>query len=851
MRRYFAAAITLSLLLAIAAHAQSAVPSPEEFLGYRVGQRFTPQTSINAYFEELARRTPDVRVTHYGSTYEGRPLVYVTITSEKNQQAIEQIRRNVADLNTPQTTTLSRAKEIAASTPAIVWLAYGIHGNESSSSEAAMLVAYDLLTAADSSDLLDRTVVVIDPLQNPDGRERYIHNFEQRRGRLVDANPVAIEHYEPFPSGRYNHYLIDMNRDWAWASQMETRARIEAYKQWLPQVFVDLHEMGPEGSYFFPPDARPVNANIPLETEKWFEVFGRANGEVFSARGWPFFVAEDFDLFYPGYGDSWPSFHGAIGMTYEMAGGGGGGRAGIAYLRKDGAVLTLADRAEHHRVASMTTVRTAAAHRNDLLMHAYGALAAEIDRHKATYIVPADEPNLLPIAQLMQTHGAAMGQLRANARLRATSVLTGKSEMRDFAAGSLVIPTNQPLGGLVQSLLEKSPKLEENFITEQRARVAADEPTEFYDITAWALPLAMNARVYAVDGKVDAAPFDAVVSTPPIPPARFAYLVDPMQPDFYLFIGRLLRSGVKFSVSEAELGASPRLARGALIIERARNGATLDTLLGNAAAGTSIRLRGVDTAWSEGPALGSTKIAYVQDPKIAVVGGNGVEANSFGMLWHTLDIETEMPHTVIPVRKLASADLNQFRVVVIPELDTDLADELGKDGVAALKSWVQGGGTIVAVGSGAAALRAKDVAISSVKEWNTPKKDEEPKESDRKNDYSVPGAAFATTMSDRSYLTFGVSTPPAVMIGGTSALAPLPRKVDNVVSIAEVDPLVAGFAFTESISRLKRAPYLTREDVGRGSVITFADQPFFRLFWRGTLPLLMNAVVYSPTFNDR
>ncbi|HJT17958.1 MAG TPA: M14 metallopeptidase family protein, partial [Thermoanaerobaculia bacterium] len=302
------------------------VPTPEQFLGYKLGDRFTQYSRIVDYFNTLAAKSPLITIQQFGETYEHRPLILAEITAAKN--------RNVNPL------------DLSRSGPAVVWLAFGVHGNETSSSEAAMEVASTLLNDPASAKILDNTIVLIDPLQNPDGRERYVTWFKRTRGEQPDANPDAAEHQEPWPGGRYNHYLIDMNRDWAWTSQRETRARVNEYRKWYPQVFVDFHEMGSNSTYFFPPDAKPINANLPKDVEKWLDVFGRANAAAFTERGWPFFVNEVFDLFYPGYGDSWPALHGAVGMTYEVA---GGGRGGSEFLRDDGTTLTLAHRiAEHY-----------------------------------------------------------------------------------------------------------------------------------------------------------------------------------------------------------------------------------------------------------------------------------------------------------------------------------------------------------------------------------------------------------------------------------------------------------------------------------------------------------------------
>src|SRR6266511_752391 len=391
-------ALALSLLLVAFTASAQPTPTPEAFLGYKPGDRYTTYDRILDYFAELTKRSDLITVQKFGETYEGRPLVLAAITSPKNRANLEAIRKDVVSLSAnADTIDTARANEIAARIPAVVWLAFGVHGNESSSSEAAMQVANTLLSDPQYQTLLDNVVVLIDPLQNPDGRERYVQWYNRTRGADADSNPEAIEHAELWPRGRYNHYLIDMNRDWTWLSQRETQARVAMYQQWFPQVVVDFHEMGFRQTYFFPPVAKPVNVNFLPEVEKWFEKFGRANADAFTQKGWPFFVSEDFDFFYPGYGDAWPALHGAVGMTYEVA-----GQVGVAIQRDDKTTLTLADRIARHYTTALATVRTAAANREGLLKYTYAANRARFDSGKNAYLLMRTSPNVDEIAHILR-----------------------------------------------------------------------------------------------------------------------------------------------------------------------------------------------------------------------------------------------------------------------------------------------------------------------------------------------------------------------------------------------------------------------------------------------------------------
>lgn len=839
------------LFFAVASQAQTAIPTPDEFLGYPLGDRFTPYARILDYFHLLATRSNLITIQQFGETYEHRPLVLAVITSPKNRAALDAIHANVAALTDPNVTTQARANEIAHTTPAIAWLAYGIHGNESSSAEASMQVASTLLSDPQSAALLENLVILIDPLENPDGRERYVQWFIRTRGEEPDPNPDSFDHAEPWPGGRFNHYLIDMNRDWAWTSQRETLARVTQYRNWNPQVFVDFHEMGYQSSYFFPPDARPVNANLPKDVDTWLEKFGRANADAFTKKGWPFFVGEEFDLFYPGYGDSWPALHGAIGMTYEV---GGSGRGGSAILRDDGNVYTLADRIARHYTTSMATLRTASENREGLLLYTYEMMRKQVAAGQNTYLLLPGAPNFRPLVEMLGRQKIAMSQLATPLTMKATRTDSDNAESRVFPSGTVVISTRQPLGGLAETLLEKSPVFTKGYVEEQQKRAHADEPDEFYDLTSWSLPLAMNVETYVTAAPVtgEMHPY-AAAPLPAFRPAPYGYIIDGSDPNVYRAAGRMLRDNVRFNVSDDVVTVNDRnFARGSLVILKGNNKPEVDAALERITRDANVAVVPVDSGWTGATNFGSSKIHFVKDPRIALVGGPKVNATSYGMLWHTLDIDTPLPHSNLSVESLRNIDLSKYGVIVLP--DGDYADRFGKN-AEKLKSWLNGGGTLIVIKGASGFLREKDVDISKLKPWEAPKKKEKDDDKDKTaptpelyNDYRVPGATFRTTMNDHSYLTFGVPHSPYVLIEGSHAFLPVSHTVDNIVTIEKEKPLVAGVAWNESIDRLKGSIYLVSEPYGKGQVITFADEPHFRLFWRGTLPLFMNAVLYSPSF---
>ncbi|HEV2722134.1 MAG TPA: hypothetical protein VG323_19085, partial [Thermoanaerobaculia bacterium] len=487
----------------------------------------------------------------------------------------------------------------------------------------------------------------------------------------------------------------------------------------------------------------------------------------------------------------------------------------------------------------------------ELLRYTYEAARTQLSAPETTFLLTSNSPGFQPLIEMLQRQGLSIGALSAPVTVKATRIDSGKDESRTFPAGTAVVSTRQAAGGLAQTLLERTPVFTKGFVEEQRQRTQEDEPDQFYDLTAWSLPLAMNVEAWSTTAPVAGAKPIAAPAAPPFRAAGYGYLVDCNEPNVYHVAGRLLRDDIKFNVSEDAIVIGDRtFARGTLVVLKGNNKSDVDAALERIGREETAAFFPVETGWVGGTAFGSERIHYIRDPKIGLVGGNGTNPTSYGMLWHTLDVDTPIPHTTISTDALRGVDFSHYRVLVFPEGGV-YHDRLGKGGVERLKAWINGGGTLVAVGGASGFLRDKDVDISKVKMWEPPKKkddDKNPPAEERYHEFSVPGAAFRTKMNEHSFFTFGVPRPPFVLIDGPDALLPVAHKVDNIITIDKDNPLAAGVAWPESLDRLKGSAYMVAERYGRGYVVTFADDPHFRLFWRGTLPLFLNTVLYAPSF---
>ena len=451
--------------------------SPSDFLGYEIGTKFSRHHQVVDYFKHVeATNQTQVKLEKYGETYERRPLYVTYVSSEENLKNLETIREN----------NLKNAG-VLSGTPtntdiAIVWLSYNVHGNEASSTEAAMNTIYKLLTEKQA--WLENTVVIIDPCINPDGRDRYANWYNETASVPYDIDQQASEHNEPWPGGRPNHYLFDLNRDWAWASQIESASRLKVYNKWLPHIHVDFHEQGINEPYYFAPAAEPFHEIISDWQRDFQTQIGKNHARYFDAEGWLYFTRERFDLFYPSYGDTYPTFMGAIGMTYEQA---GHGRAGLGILNDEGDVLTLVDRMKHHTTTGLSTVEISSKNATKLNSEFKQFFDTSKLKYKS-YVMTGDSDKIESLKSLLDKHEITYGSTSSN-KVSGYNYISASQGSINLSKDNLVVSTNQPKGKMIKALFEPNGKLSDSLT---------------YDITAWSLPYAYGLNTVATTSLVSA-----------------------------------------------------------------------------------------------------------------------------------------------------------------------------------------------------------------------------------------------------------------------------------------------------------------------------------------------------------
>jgi len=862
---------------------RQAVPRPEAITGYAAGDQHTMYAVMQRYLDTLVATAGDrVRIETWGRTTEYRPIRALIISDPANIAKLDQIRAGLAELADPRKTAAARAAAIAAGQPAVALFQYSVHGDEPAGFEAAMQVAYQLAASDEPQtlELLKSVVLVLNPSANPDGHERFAAWYNSV---AVGADhPWAFEQTLPWSiTGRYSHYRFDMNRDLLAQSQPEVRAMMDGVMRWHPQVFVDHHSTTP--TFFFPPVAQAVNMNLPPQTTKWFDTYGRGNAAAFDQHGWQYFVRGIFDFFYFGYWDVWSTFQGATGMTYETDGG-----PEFRKRRDDGTITTFRDGIAHHFVASLATLETTAKNRQSRLTDYYefrrtALTAAATDRLKRVVIVPGNDPqSAAHVVGLLLRNGVEVTRLRQPLSSRAAHAYVSArspAAARTFPAGSYVIDLNQPQRHLIKAILEPEAELQRTFVERERAKFqrnrrrgedAEKEEYGFYDITAWSLPLTFNLDAYWTE---DAGPggepvTDTLLPAPPAPArAASAYAFPNDRPGAARLAYALEAEGFRLAIATRPIQAGTRaFPRGTFVARPQRNSAALHERIAALGPSHGVVVSPVQTAFPDTGdiGVGSGEVISLRPPTILVAVGDGISETSWGWLWYFLDKELNARFTPVPLRAIARMDdLNTFNVLIIPDgSGARMRRELGDDGITKLKAWVRSGGVLIGF-AGAGDLAAhKDVGLSSIApvgpdsgaKADTTAAGTEPAlisstAPARDRVEWIPGAIFRATLDTTHWLTLGYERDRMpIFIDGDVFWKPSKGGANPVTFTDSADALVlSGFTWPDNTARLlKGTAWAVAENQGSGRVVLFLSDPLFRAFWRGPAKMLTNAILIGP-----
>jgi hypothetical protein len=805
------------------------VPSPKQFLGYELGEKYTPHYKIVNYFKAVAAAAPNmVKVEKYGETYEGRDLIVTYISSAENIQNLESIR--LANL-----AATGLQKGAANNDKAIVWLSYNVHGNEPSSSEAAMKTLFALVDPnnTETKQWLKNTVVIIDPCINPDGRDRYVNWFTSVAGKNENADPQSREHAEPWPGGRSNHYNFDLNRDWAWQTQIETQQRMVKYNQWMPHVHVDFHEQYYNNPYYFAPAAEPFHEVITPWQREFQTTIGKNNAAMFDKNAWLYFTREQFDLFYPSYGDTYPIYNGAIGMTYEQ---GGHSAGGLAVVTSSGDTLTLADRILHHYTTGLSTIEVTSKNAGRVVSEFKKFFddnaAGKFSSYKSYIITSDNVEKLQSLITLLKRNNIDFEYTSQKVNGTGYNYFTGKTEPIKTLGETVFISAYQPKSALIKVLMEPVNKLSDSLT---------------YDITAWSLPYAYGLQAYASTQKMNVTSDDVRVGTMPYKNSGYGYLIPYNSVESAQTLASLLKQGIKVRVTEKPLSyKGVSYPAGSLFVLKTSNQlAWSSTDIGKLMPFSAVSL---ETGFMEkGPDLGSGSIRIIKAPKVALLTGQEVSSLNAGEVWHFMDQTLDYPVSLINATDINRTDLSDYDVLVMPSGNYKAFND--KNANEKLKEFVRNGGKIIAMGNTVYQMSEGDWMIKEKDE----KKDDKDKDkdtyanlkryADRERDDAVnaiPGAIYKVELDETHPLAFGFPNFYYTLKLDTDVYDFLKNGWN--VGVIKKEDYVTGFAGTKAKEKLRDGLIFGVQPIGRGSVVYMADDPLFRMFWQNGKLLFANAL---------
>ena len=893
------------------ANLDTSIPTPESVVGHSVSEKAVRYSALVRYLQKLAETSERVKLTSYGQTHEGRTLYYLTITSPANHKRLDKIKADNAKLADPRKLKdTNQAKRLLKQLPAVAWLCYNIHGDELSSTDAAMYIAYRLAAGNDKATkkLLDEVVIHIDPLMNPDGRERYLSHLEQLTGSVSSPDVQAMQHMGLWARGRGNHYLFDLNRDWLMHAHPEIRSRIEVIRSWNPHLLVDSHEMGPYETYLFDPPREPLNIYLSENNMSWRQRFSVDQAAAFDRQGWSYYTRGWYSDWGPMYTNAWANLLGATGILYEQA------RANAATIKQPtGYETTFSETVHHHIVSSLANLETLRANRREILSDFFADKQWAVSKqgpHTETFLLPPakDRSRWNSLVELIKRHGIEIEFARRPFHAEnLTDIWANKTDSQTLPKGTLIARSSQPLRRMLHALLAFDPHFTDSFLAEERKDLENHRGSRIYDVTSWNLSMTFGLGAYWAQTISDVKTSGEPVGSDPARAGlnkknEYGYLIDFNNSDIYPALVRLFDNNCHLRIATKPFRTEDKsYPRGSVLLRGGENPDNLFDILQQIDTDFDVDIHTAETGLvQEGPDLGDRDFGLLSAPRVAIASQWPISSRFFGSVWYLLDHHIRLRTSPVNIQNINRVDLRKYNCFILPSAGR-LSSVLDERAVKKLKGWVEDGGTLIAIGDSAAFVAGKERGLCSVRLrrdvldeltiyqeavqreknarnikidpaeiWDTkPAKDKEQKEekckaeknekADSKDDVEKlkrtdewqrifsPKGTFVTGIVDTEHwLGFGLEDKMPIMFAGNYAFMSR-HPVATPVRLADKEHLrLSGLLWPEAKLRIADTAYATVESVGSGQIILFAADPTFRDWLPGAQRLLLNAVLLGP-----
>ena len=696
------------------------ISNPEVFLGFEAGQRVANPAQISAAIAAWQGQSDRLKVIEYARTHEGRPLFSVFISSPENLARLDEIEAQITRLSDARNLGDGEANTIIESLPAVAWMAYSIHGNETSGADAALASIYHLIASTDTevTSMLDNMIVVIDPMMNPDGRARFAKSLEQYRGTAPNVDDQSLLHTGDWPFGRTNHYFFDLNRDFYLLTQPETQGRVALINTWRPQLIIDGHEMGAQSTFLMGPPRQPLNANIDEDLQKWARVFSEEQGAAFDDRSWRYFTGEWFENWYPGY-SNYAEYRGSMHILYEQS-----RMAEDGVRRPEGTVQTYMESVHHQFVSTMANLKSLATHSQAMYRDYWDGrkynVSSKSEFGNRSYVFLANENHgrMNALVERLEAQGI---ELYTNDKpitvATATTQLGEQAKNVEIPAGSLIVPNRQPDAPLVAAILEFDADVKKSVLVEERQRTLRDGSSLMYDTTAWNFSMMYGLPSITVPQHLakGLSPWTSHRGTQSIDESALAWAVSGEDDRSVAFAARLMEQGVNVRIiDKATVLSDEALPRGTVVVTAMDNPKRDDVVaLVSAEAKTlDVDLVSVGSGYGAGdlPDWGGAHFRLLSRPQIAILSQQGFSSYDVGSSWWAIDTHLGIRHSQIDTAYLSRADLRRYNTIVMPNGYRPMSSAE----TSALEDWVKQGGTLIAHDNSASQL-ARDGGIGQVR----------------------------------------------------------------------------------------------------------------------------------------